>query len=196
MISQRDAVEDILGAYEPEAEEVIDTATAETALRRIRRIEWQRDQDTRPYVREIERLGALLSEREQVHNRAVDFHANALERWHRAHRAEGLVPKTFKAAHGESKLVASTVAVDKTNELEFIEWAFENSPDLLNITVNVVAVRQACSNLMRAELDPDKGTLPKVIQAISDDGEVLPGLMLRRDQPTHKFHVPKVDIDG
>ena len=193
MVTTEELVDELLGTYDQPDVEVVDTKTAQDALRRLRRIEWQRAHDNRLAYKELARIQGFIDERDGVHDREAEYSRRSLETWHRAH-VHQLPGKTYRTAHGESKLTAKAVRVEFENKADTLKWAIENNRvDLLDISINAVKVRKACSNQVDAVLSPDD--IGVSVAAIDDNGERIPSVTLHREEPIHSIKISEVNLD-
>ena len=174
-------------SLEAQAPEVVDERTATIAMKRIALAHRKEKGEIEFLETEIARLKEMVDERKKVRDNVIEEEVRNLKGWHVAHFNEPEVGKTFRRGYGESKLAAGSVktVVDDVNE--FVDWAFENDrADLLTFGVNDKAVRDACSNLIAAAL-PTSEPYANSVNAITDDGEALPGLALERAAHRHTF---------
>jgi len=176
----------------------LDREAIEKIARRIARIEWEERREVRPYMRQIERLQAQMDERLGVHARAKRMWLNAIEVWHRNEmRSQTNSPLTERLPFGgTSKLGAKGVEVQvEEGKLEALVehlLATESMKHLVKVSIDPVAVRKACAELIEKKLPPTLNE-EKEMAAVTDDGERIPHVTLRRPERTWKFESIEIE---
>ena len=161
-------------------------AHAERAARKIAKLEREAETELAPFRAEIERLQRVVDDRRRVVDNATAYEKIALQHWHREAVDCGEA-KTQRFPYGVSTMRAASVKVSATSE--FVDWALENRPDLLSVSADHKAIRDACSNFVKTEM----GQPCSVADPPTDDGEPLPGVVLHRSDPSHTFK-PELDV--
>lgn len=141
-------------------------------LRRIYRLEVQRQQLDQTYANEI----ALLERRRDQHlarfDARVEWLAEPLRQFHRAVLRMDPERKTIAIPGGTLRSrTPKKPKVYVVNEGEFVQWAKTNAPDLIKTIDRVDRPKLAVDRFAHAHLEPGVA-----VPVVAETGELVPGV--------------------
>lgn len=164
---------------DPEPPEDADQASE--MLRKMARIASQRTELERRFRPTISRLEEELASRLRPLDGKLQWYKAGLEGWHRAVHRPGQ-PKTQHFPFGHSKLTKTQPTVEVVDEEAFKTWALGYAPEMLNMSPKNTEIRKACSKMI-SQIQDQKISA----QAVTDDGEKIPGVVLHPKPDSHSY---------
>lgn len=162
--------------YDQPVEPFADIEGADRGLRRLARHLRERDAVTSVHQAEIDRIQKRLDDRLEIIEKAISWETEGLAMFHRGALAQDPTAKTLHLPNGTLKARAQQPTWDISPE--FIGWAALNAPDLLRVPAP----------------QPDKAEIKKALkvngaQALTADGEVVPGVTVTPREPSFTVSV-------